>query len=789
DLGDSRVSGTRTVTLHNSSRRTVSGSVSVSGDGARVSPRRVTIRPGRDATVRLTLDVPRPESVEHFSGTIGVSDHGTSLLGVPYLLEAAPLSVDATPDPSTGASTAYVYSSAALAAPPVLTVDPPKGRTYTKTMRATADPHYYSAALAGPAAGTYRLTARAKATGGQRQYGSGGFEVTAEDAHSATWQPVGPNSADGRVTLAPGAPRQAVMTQGGNSGAWLTTDAGKTWTQRARTPFTGADTNEPSLVVDAHDPDRWWSAMQAISWSGSNGGILRTEDKGRTWERLNAPDVSYSDLVSDAGTRVLVAESDSGLLVSRDEGDSWQSEELGLPADVSKIAMGGDDLYAWSGTDIWVVRGMTGDGPKQAERIYSVAADRSQFIAGFGGDGRLVVVQVLGKNGGLFISSDGGRNWTPGKGDTRGLLTVGGGSIVFDGADGTTRVSKDAGATWQDIGKPNPATVVYDYDRWADGSYTVSASSAGVYRGGDGGAGQHRIGVQGTSVPALAVADGGLLAGTDVGMYRTALPVASQEWGAGEHEGTTGSQVSALQTYAKDRKIVWRTFDSLAGLSVQKSTDGGRTWQEKGQLDGSTLGLLVDPKDPNRIAVSYTQLDGPGVYTTTDGGAHWKSLRKNDQFRALAADPRKNGRIWLGGYGGLFYSDDFGKTLTKAADGEVSALATDGSRLIVGGTTLRWTSDGGRTFHTADHGGLKIQVSGVVASGGALYAGTTGRWMPGEVPYGARGVLKSTDGGRTWRNVSGTLQNTDVLSLAASPDGRSLFVGTRLGGVHRLLLK
>ncbi|MFD7792447.1 S8 family serine peptidase [Streptomyces sp. NPDC059759] len=789
DMGGPRVTAGRTVTFHNSSARTVSGAVSVDGGAARVSPRRITVRPGGTATVKLTLDAPRPDTTVHVSGAIGVTDHGRALLSVPYLLEAAPLYVDATPDPSSGASTAYVYTPTALTAPPVLTVDPPKGPTYTRPTRPTADPHYFATDLAGSTSGTYRLTARATATGGQRQYGAGGFEVTPQDARGAKWQPVGPNSADGRVTLAPGAPHQAVMTQYGKPGAWLTTDSGKTWTERGRTPFMGAATNEPSLIVDAHDPDRWWSAMIAVSWSVGAGGILRTDDRGRTWERLNAPDDSYRDLVSDADTRVLVARSDNGLLISRDGGDSWRNEDLGLPADVLKIAMGGDDLYAWVGREVWVVRGMTGDGPKKAERVYAVASDRSQVIAGFGADGPLVAVQVLGKAGGLFTSADGGRSWRTGRSDGRGLVTVTRGEILLDGSDGTTRVSKDAGATWQEIGKPNPATVVYDYDRWADGSYTVSAASAGIYRGAQGSSGQHRIGVQGESVPALAVAGKELLAGTGVGMYRTALPVTSPEWGAGEHEGTTGTQVSAIRTYARDSSIVWRTFESLAGLAVQKSTDGGRTWEDRGQLDGNALSLLVDPRDPDRVAVSYARIDGPGVYTTTDGGGHWKSLRKDDQFRALTADPHRNGRIWLGGYGGLYYSDDFGRTVTKAAEGEVSALGTDGSRLIVGGTTLRWSSDGGRTFHTADHGGLRIQVSGVVEAGGDLYAGTTGRWVPGEVPYGARGVLRSTDGGRTWRNVSGTLQNLDVLSMAAAPDGRSLYVGTALGGVHRLKLK
>ncbi|MFE6887034.1 S8 family serine peptidase [Streptomyces sp. NPDC057694] len=790
DMGGPRVTGSRTVTLHNSSGKTVSGTVSADGDAARVSPRRVTVRAGGSATVRLTVDARRPDTTVHFSGAVTVTGHGHTLLTVPYLLEAIPLYVDATPDPSSGASTAYVYTPTALTAPPVLTVDPPKGRNYTKTTKATGDPHYFAVDLDGPDPGTYRLTARAKAAGGQHQYGTGGFEVTPADAHGTAWRPVGPNSADGRVTLASSDPEQAVMTQSGKPGAWLTTDAGRTWAERARTPFAGAATNEPSIVVDAHDSSRWWSAMQAFSWSVGNGGILRTADRGRTWERLNAPDLSYKNLVSDADNRVLVAQTDEGaLFVSRDDGDSWQPEELGLPADVYAVAMGGDDLYVWAGRAVWVVRDMVGGGPKKAERVYAAAGDGSQAFAGFSADGQLVAVKILGKGGGLFISSDGGRTWGAGQGNGRGLVTVSRGEILQDGSDGKYRVSKDAGATWQEIGKPVAGTVLYDYDRWADGSYTVSAASAGIYRGGQGGSGQQRIGVQGESVPALAVADGSLLAGTSVGMYRTPLPAASPEWGPGEHEGTTGTQVTAIQPYARDSRIVWRTFESLAGLSVQKSTDGGRTWEERGQLDGNALALAVDPRDPDRVAVSYARIDGPGVYTTADGGEHWKSLRKNDEYRALAFDPGRAGRLWLGGYGGLSYSDDFGRTLTEAADGAVSALGADGSRLIVGGQTLRWSTDGGRTFRTADHGGLRIQVSGIVKAGGAWYAGTTGRWMPGEVPYGARGVLKSTDGGRTWHNVSGTLQNTDVLSMAASPDGRGLYVGTQLGGVHRLTLK
>lgn len=44
----------------------------------------------------------------------------------------------------------------------------------------------------------------------------------------------------------------------------------------------------------------------------------------------------------------------------------------------------------------------------------------------------------------------------------------------------------------------------------------------------------------------------------------------------------------------------------------------------------------------------------------------------------------------------------------------------------------------------------------------------------------------SRDGGRSWTNVSRGLQNTSVVSLDMTDDGRWLFAGTTDGGVHRM---
>jgi photosystem II stability/assembly factor-like uncharacterized protein len=73
----------------------------------------------------------------------------------------------------------------------------------------------------------------------------------------------------------------------------------------------------------------------------------------------------------------------------------------------------------------------------------------------------------------------------------------------------------------------------------------------------------------------------------------------------------------------------------------------------------------------------------------------------------------------------------------------------------------------------------------VLQVGSTLYAATSSYWESA-LPRGGRGVLRSTDGGRSWQNISTGLQNLNVTSLAA--DGGRLYVGTVQGGVHRLKL-
>ncbi|HEX6458813.1 MAG TPA: hypothetical protein VF032_07845 [Thermoleophilaceae bacterium] len=65
-------------------------------------------------------------------------------------------------------------------------------------------------------------------------------------------------------------------------------------------------------------------------------------------------------------------------------------------------------------------------------------------------------------------------------------------------------------------------------------------------------------------------------------------------------------------------------FDSIAGLGVYRSTDGGATWQKgTGVPDGANgFRIAVDPSDPS-VAYAAT---GAGLYRTTDDGVTWTNV-------------------------------------------------------------------------------------------------------------------------------------------------------------------
>ncbi|MFF1926133.1 S8 family serine peptidase [Streptomyces sp. NPDC058221] len=778
DTAGSTVAGTRKLTVNNASGQARSVRLRVSGD-ASVSPRTLRVPAGGSAVATVTVRADRPAGEAEISGEVTLTPAGGKAVRVPYLLVVRQLFVQAGPDQSDGNSGIAIFTPAPLAEAPVVTVKPPHG--HSREIRATLrSGNVYEARVTGAREGTHLVSVRARTTTGQTLRGSDGFEVTPPDTRNSRWTPVGPYGENGQVTVAANRPGRAALAQGYKAGPWVTDD-GDNWRQLDRLPVTDQN-GTGSLVIDAKNADRWWYTVNSASNFPRTSSILRTEDAGRTWQTLDSPDSLISQLISDERTRTLIAVTEGGLQISTDGGDHWAAGPTGVPGTVYDAAIGGDTLYFATGDAVWSRSGVASGVLGEARKLYDSKGSPTVEIAA---DSGVVATYVIGT--GVVGSHDGGASWSTlvDQGYGGSGLTASGGDLYLGTSEGI-RVGRDHGRDWSLLPGVSTSSVLTDLDRWSDGSLTLSESSNGIYRGTAEGEDYRRIGIQGGTVNDLAVSGDTLLAAGDIGTQRTTVPAADPDWGTTGGEGTVGSGTSALVVSPQDSRIVWRAqADAFGGFSVERSADRGASWEEKGHSSGQVTAIAVHPADPDRVYVGYGNQESTGLFSTADGGATWKNLRHDTPFTAVSGDPENPRKLLLGTSDGLYRSDDGGATVSKVADGRVDTIERVGSHTLLGGDTIRVSDNGGRTFRTGDTGELPLRVSDIIQVGHTLYAATTGVWETA-LPRGGRGVLRSTDGGRSWHNISTGLQNLDATRLAT--DGRHLYVGTVQGGVHRLTL-
>ncbi|SDU77299.1 Subtilase family protein [Jiangella alkaliphila] len=812
DMSGTTIGGTGTTTLRNPGDTDVAVTVAAeaapgSAGTVTVTPAQGTIPAGGELEVTVTVAADRPEQDADLAGWIVATTSDGATVRVPYLLAARHLVVQTSPDPSDGASEAFIWSPAPLSAPPTVTVTPPRGRPVTVTAEHEYD-SWYRADLTGSRVGVYGLAVAADTTLGAQLIGSGTFEVAAPVGNSnnpAAWQPIGPNTSGGPITTTGADPDTAVVTQYAKAGPWTTDDGGETWRQHNRLPVPAGSGND-NVVVAADDPDTMWYAVNSATGLDFGivldntylGRILRTHDGGETWQQLDVPDAHTIALLSDPQTQVLVAVRPDALLVSRDGGDSWNSFPNQAGAQLTGAAVSGDDLYLSGYDAIWAVRGIMTGEPTGTDVVYEVTDGYVEGLAATP-DGETVAALV---DDVVIGSHDAGGSWAelyavPNGGALD--IVVNGDVMMVTTYRTVQHVSRDGGATWSQLPQPVAGAVEDDAVPWA-GGLLWSSPGAGLFQAESDGSDPRRIGVQGGTVYDLAIADDAsgapqLLAGTDTDVYATALPTRPKlpdggaEWGLSGYEAYIGTRIGQLAVDPQDPQTVWKIRkDALSQFWVYRSTDGGQEWELRGRTYEVPLDLVVGPADSGRVAVAFWSVVGAGLYVTDDAGTVWRKHFHDQLFTSVATDPAHPDRLWLASADGLYRSDDFGLTTEKVIDGEVVTVAVDGDRVIAAGSTIRVSDDSGATWHDADTGGLPMVVGDLIVSPSdpdTWYAATSSFTANGLVK-GGRGVLRSTDGGRTWVNVSSGLQNLSVVSLEISPDGRWLYAGTQLGGVHRV---
>jgi subtilisin family serine protease len=791
DLSSDRVQAARTVTLRNDGDRPQRLRLGITGGpgspgAVRVEPDQVTIAAGGQATVTVRISTDGPDQGSgDVSGWLTVdAPAGSSDLRVPYLLAVRTPEVYVTPDPSDGHSEVFVNTVEVAAAAPTVTVRSPRGRETVVTLRADHD-LWWRAPITGAEPGVYTLVTRVSTASGPKLVGHSTFEV-ADQQGAGRWELVGPHSTGGKLSTTPADPKRLVVAPAYTAGIWVTTDRAGSWRYEQLTPVSNVG-GQSTVVIDRKRADRMWVAVNSGD-ATYQGKVLRTDDAGRSWRALSFPDASIEGFAQDPTGSVLAAATAGEIRTSRDGGETWTPTAAPWGGTVSAIEWAGPDLYVAASDGVWRWAGLSG-----TPQLVHPAGDGFASPTGLAVAGDTVAVAQQDDT--VWGSTDKGRTWRQLLQATSLYAISGAGRNLLVDAYQQTQLSRDGGRTWSRVDKPVNA-ITYDLAQWPGDDRTLlfGLEGVGVYATADA-KNFSRIGVPGQSVNQLAVAGGKLLAGTAADLYRVPLPAdpARLDWGLSGGEGRIGQQVQGLAVSPSDPRTVWKVYlNGWFGSRLVRSGDAGATWSDVMANELTPLGLAVHPADDRQIFIPYYDLLGGGLYVSRDGGTSWKKIDHKTRYTAVAGDPRDANRLWLGDQDGLWRSDDGGATRVKVLDGPVSALRVDDRRIVAGGAQLRVSTDGGRHFvdaHQLGAGrqGLPIRVSQIVESGGVLYAGTATHSVAG-LAQGGRGVLRSTDGGRTWRNIGAGLPDPSVRALVASPDGRWLYAGTGSGGVYRLPL-
>jgi len=208
---------------------------------------------------------------------------------------------------------------------------------------------------------------------------------------------------------------------------------------------------------------------------------------------------------------------------------------------------------------------------------------------------------------------------------------------------------------------------------------------------------------------------------------------------------------------------------------VWRSTDFGSTWVPlfDSQPTGSIGAIGVAASDPNVIYVGsgagIIRPDlsvGDGVYKSTDAGKTWTHLahlRDTAMIANIAVDPKNPSRVFVAALGhpygpnaerGIFRSTDGGATFQQVLYKDEYVSAND----------VHLDPNDPNTVYAA----LWQQEEGF--NEGRSFGGTDG------------GIFKSTDGGSTWKQLTGGLPPIIEANLAIAPSNSKVIYATVAAG-------
>lgn len=626
-----------------------------------------------------------------------------------------------------------------------------------------------------------------------------------------------------------------IILLGTESGIHRTTDRGQSW-HWIRSGFPATDRHRFSAPIgvvcfDPAKPNVAFAGVGRPRWDkDGQGAIYRSDDTGLTWRRVDGgqlpPRAIISDLeVKPGDSRVMLAATSKGIFRSDDEGNSWRSSNEGLPhlytEELAFAPSSPQTVYvtlrctarekgAWNGSvcrsddsgQTW--RTVNGDGmPKQVGKgnnARHLSSNPKEIVV----DPRDANVVYVGNrdwvSAGVYQTTDGGRRWNRVARHTRDSLNMDYGwitqwgphveclglspavpdQIVF-GTSGHVFVSNNAGKSWQQrYTREQPDGRIAGTGLEVTCAWRVLPDPVRPNR------------------LYFCYMDIGLLISDDQG----------RTFRRSQKGMKMGGNCFGVVVDRRQPQTLWAATGWWGRNEgdICRSDDDGQTWRVVGESatglpTAQVLELVLDLKSPEGQRRLLAASNGNGIYETRDDGKTWQSINGNlppeavTQPRGLLLDPANSDHVVVAVGRNIHETRDRGKTWQRlnAADvfGDIKHLAANPhdfatlyvavrehydpkARRLYSGGAFR-SDDAGRTWRQI----LDFRFAHCIAVSPAdpriLYVATA------DHPYHddplAEGLLKSTDGGTTWRRENTGLSHHNIKAVTVSPhDPSAIFV-------------
>jgi photosystem II stability/assembly factor-like uncharacterized protein len=567
-------------------------------------------------------------------------------------------------------------------------------------------------------------TIRALEFDGLRGYAAGDFgTVLVTDDSGTTWRgaATGTTQALDRISILD--PDHVVVS--GGCSVRRSDDGGQTF---VRLPWTASDTR-CSATVSATDFPTAETGYLLLE----DGSVLRTADSGRTWARGTAvpgtpaanQTFAPADIAFTTATAGVAATAQGRLYRTTDGAESWTlvRDLAGPVKDVHFVT----PMVGFAAGDGPLLR--TNDGGATWVPLALGALHLSSIRCA--DTFRCIATTQSGQS--LMRTSDGGVTLTAVSPSSKKLLAVAFGSgsrAVAAGEDGTTVLSDDAGATWAPVGR----RLSQEFSR-------IRAVSASLV---------------------FAVGPNGTLArSTDGGSTWSELGVSTSE------DVLDVSFADAFVGYAVD----------AAGAAF-RTDNGGVSWQilNTGYSATPQAVLALDTR-------TVLLVGGRGILRSTDGGDTFSRVRARivAAARLFNAD-RAEGRVFAYGSKNIVASTNLGRTWKKVLRPRKALLA---SLDFVGARIGLVLGQDGQVFKTRNGGRRWRDLSAVGsddATGMSFSSESRGYLALSRFGDDSSGyLLRTTDGGRTWRpQLVGSAAPTAEGLVATGSEGAFLLADSSL---------